>query len=292
MSYLETMVELYQAKGLPYLVQNGVFWHQYRGMVEPRGPLDKVAKLNAAEAQGIGAHFGGRLVRWYGEVNPNVPADAWYAVVCDQMVDPNSWTSKQRKKLRKGQEAASVRIIPLEQEAEDIYRVYRNAHARYKNSTIQIQEAKSFLREVAIEAAFPSLLQYQGVYVKDQLVGYSKIYLFDQQEAMIAVTKLDPAFLKFRISELLTYERSQYLLGDLQVGIIRSGFRNLEHQTEVQDFFQRFGYYNVALPLHIQYLGMLKMAMPFLRPLRGLPWPGPIKALLQQDQFRSTRFNK
>ena len=35
MSYLETMAELYQAKGLPYLVQNGVFWHQYRGMVEP-----------------------------------------------------------------------------------------------------------------------------------------------------------------------------------------------------------------------------------------------------------------
>ncbi|MEO1713061.1 MAG: hypothetical protein AAFU60_06975, partial [Bacteroidota bacterium] len=124
-----------------------------------------------------------------------------------------------------------------------------------------------------------------------QLAGYTKLYLFDQLEVMLAVTKLDPAFLKFRISELLTYERSQYILGDLQVARIRSGFRTLEHQTEVQDFYQRFGYYNLALPLHIQYLGMLKMAMPFLRPVSGLPWPGPIKALLQQDQFRSTRFN-
>lgn len=289
MKYLSQLEDLYQAKGLPYQIRHGVFWHRYRGMVEPRGPLSHVATLSQKEAQTLRKDLDARLIRWFGPPAVETDGNGWYAVMCEQPVEWDAMKSKHRKKLQKALEQSECRLVDLSKEAESVFEVYLKAHARYRGNKVVIQDRQGFLKELSVEAAFPDLIQYFGVYVEKQLVGYSKMYLFDQEETMAAVTKLDPNFLSLRISETLTHQRNDFYLKELGIKRMRSGFRNLEHQTEVQAFNNRFGFQAFPLPLYVQYGWPLNWGMPILRLANKLPVPIPtsVQALIQQDQLRS-----
>lgn len=280
-SFSQQLAQLYQAKGLPHLLHKGVFWHRYQGMAEPRHPINQPILLDRQEARLIRKELQAWLIRW---TNPQSlapkPTKGWYAIVCKENIDLNALNSKAQKKLVGQPTQYELRLVPTSEMQKLAYAVYAKAMQGYG---ISPTEQRSFESEIEIETDFPELVQYLGVFVHGQLVGYSKCYVLGREEVLIAVSKFDPDFLKYRIAGALTHFRNQFYLEQQGIKLLRSGFRKLAHDTEVQSFNKKYNFYQQPLHLHLQAPLPLQLALKSLSPFHSFAQRlnKPLGALLE-----------
>ena len=285
-TYTSQLAELYTSLGQPYLVHNGVFWHRYQYMAEPRHPLHHTIELSKQEAIYIRKQLNARLIRWTNPAqNQGKTKDSWYAVVCKQNIDLQTLKSKRRRSIEKALESHELRRVPAVEMAKIGFPVYQKAVQSYGQNA---GNEADFIQKLKVEAHHSDLIHYLGVFREGQLVAYSKCYQIGQEEAIIAVTKYDPDFLKFRISEALTYYRNQYFLDEGRVALLRSGFRRLAHETNVQDFYSRFNFERMPLDLQVQYQFPVGLGVKLLKPFGGMIKKRipRLAALIEQDHFR------
>ena len=283
-SYTSQLAELYTSLGQPYLVHKGVFWHRYQYMAEPRHPLNRKIELSKKEAQYIRKQLNAKLIRWTNP-SPSQAQDSWYAVICKQNIDLQTLKSKRRRSIEKALESHELRRVPAEEMAKIGFPVYQKAMQSYGQNA---GDKVNFNQKLEVEAHHPALIHYLGVFREGQLVAYSKCYQLGKEEAIIAVTKYDPDFLKFRISEALTYYRNQYFLDEGRVALLRSGFRRLAHDTNVQDFYSRFNFERMPLDLQVQYQFPVGLGVKLLKPFGGIIGKRipALSALIEQDKYR------
>jgi len=266
-SYPHQLAQLYRAKGLPHLLHNGVFWHRYQGMAEPRHPITQPILLDRQEARLIRKELQAWLIRW---TNPQTldhkPTKGWYAVVCKENIDLNALNSKTRKKLVGQPETYELRLVPTTEMQQLAYPVYAKAMQGYGLSPTN---QTAFEADIEVETDFPELIQYLGVFIDGQLVGYSKCYVLGREEVLTAVSKFDPEYLRYRIAGALIHFRNQFYLEERGVQLLRSGFRKLAHDTEIQSFYKKYNFYEQPLTLHLQAPLPLQLALKSLSPLHS-----------------------
>ncbi len=266
--YIDRLAALYETKKIPFVIHNGVFWRNYQGMVEPLGPVLQNYHIEKKEARKLQEKLGGWLIRWTEYNAPPLTAsdNDWYAVLCFDALELENLPSKKRKKLKKAKENCTCQIVPTELIARQGYEIYRKAHIRYSNNKNNIVSETAFKEDILQEIPFQDIIQYCGVFVKGNLVGYSKVYLYDDAEAGCAVSKYDPDYLSYQISDAMVLYRQEEYLKSKKVKYISVGYKTLDHQTTVQDYYcRKFNFKKIKLPLHILYAQKINWAMPFVR---------------------------
>ena len=291
MSYLDQLAGLYTTKGLPFEIHNDTFWQVYNRMVEPRGPASKPIVLDKKEAASLRKSLGGLLIRWTGAFENRAAKETdWFALICDQHIPVAQVQNKsQKKKLKKALSVSEFRPVSANFIAQNAYPVYVKAHQRYGNNKNNFIAQKAFQKQALIDADFEQLIQYFGVFHGGQLAAYSKCYSFDNEEVNYTQSKFDPDFLKYRIGEVMAYGRNEFYLEKQQVKYVNSGWRSIEHQTNIQDFYQqKFQFKKMALPLYIQYEPKVDMALRLLRPFGNSVgrFSPKLGALIRLDGYR------
>ncbi|MBR9919409.1 MAG: hypothetical protein GYB31_01125 [Bacteroidetes bacterium] len=283
----QQLESLFRAKGQAAKVVEGVCWINYRSMAEPRHPVSRPAQICREQANEIRKELGARLIRWHGPPSRAVPKQKdWFVVRCQQPRLLEDMSSGRRKKLRKAMRNLEVREVDIQLMLELGYGVYQKAFERYANNSPQSET--SWKAEVDIERNYSDLVKYVGVFSGDQLVGYSKCYRLGKEELLVAVTKLDPDYLKQLSGELLIYRRQEIYLSSGHVKSIRSGFKTLDHETGFQDFLvEKFGYEKQPLNLHLQYAPLLRLSKPLWKTAARIAgkYSGPLQALSAQDDY-------
>lgn len=291
MSYIDQLAALYEAKGLPYKIHNGIFWQVYNRMVEPRGPASLAIHLEQAEAHDIRKALGGILIRWTSAFEDRVASpNDWYALVCDQHIPIEQYSKSQKKKLQKTLHQCEIKPIDASFIAKHAYPVYVKAHSRYDKNKDNYTDEATFKKGALVDVGFEDLIQYFGAFYQGQLIAYSKCYTFDDEEVNFTQSKYDPDYMKYRISEALTYVRTKHYLEEGRVRYINAGWRSIEHQTNVQDFYeQKFKFRKAPLALNIQYDSKINFAVNLLRPMYtlGLSFGAKPNALLKLDSFKN-----
>jgi len=272
-NYLDELAALYDAKRLPYFIHNGVFWHLYSRMVEPLGPYQQQIKITDEESKMLLAKLGGILIRWTGFPNFEEIAagEQWFALTSRSHYELNDMNTKYRSKFKKAFKTNNAQRVDGKFIAEEGYAVYRRAYLRYGANSNNFVDESEFRKNTLVEASFPDLVQFFAVFHNDVLAGYSKCFRYDSLEAHYLVTKYDPDYLKFDISLPLIFAKNEYYLGENRVKCVSSGFKQLDHQTDVHEFYIRnFKFQKSPLPLHIRYGLGANLLLTLGRPVRNL----------------------
>ncbi len=284
--YAERLASLYDRKEIPFVLRQKVLWRVYQRMVEPHGPVATDDSITASEAKALLSQLGGQLVRWTGKPMRNTTANEqdWYAVLSYEFNSLDKLKSKRRYELKQALKNCQVERVEASYIAQNGYPVYTKAHQQYRNNQQLGLSESQFRAQTLIEQDFPDLIQYFGVFCEQQLVGYSKCYSYDDIEANDAVSKFDPAFLERGIAKALAYHKTKYYLEDHKVAYFSAGYRAIEHQTQVHEFYcNKFHFQKVPVPLFIHYPLTTKLALPFLRTLQN--FNSKVKAICTLDRL-------
>jgi hypothetical protein len=279
--------DLLTALGEPHLLDQGVIWQNYGGIVEPLGPPDQQVSGHVSEVRHVISALGGRLARWSSSISQ--PESPWYAIVCDHPLDIDSMSGKSmRKQIRRSLNQLEIRRLEPREQEDMTYPVYIAAHAAYRGFVPELADEASFRRRMALYSDVPQLVHVWGALLEGRLIAYRLFYVYAGVEVAAQVAKQDPEFRKYNPFYGMLYESSRHYLGEAGIPLMSSGYRSLLHETGWQDMLQeKFEYRRRPLKLSILYPAFTSLAMKVSRPFANiLSQMNPkLRALYQHDQF-------
>jgi len=289
-SWQKRLLEYYRDSGTDYAVINGVPWIVYQRMVVPVGPVSWDFSISAEQEQFLLTHFKKAvLVRYTDGFHSDVEDGPWYAVTCRKFRDLDQYNSKLRYYIRRGLNRCVVRQVDAEYTANRGYEVYASAFVRYKNKKGPDVPKATWERNTLRDRNFPDLRHYWGVFVDNQLVGYMRTLNFGKTEVNYESSKFDPKHLSDYSSYALNFIATKYYLVEQSVEYVNDGFRNIMHETHVQDFLVRvFGFQRTPTNLYVRYRSWLAAALSLPRFVKK--WLGRVSpsyaALCRLDEAR------
>lgn len=270
--YPDRFMALFERRGEPATVIDGVIYRLYSNMVVPFGPIAADYSLSARDAAQALRTLGGTVLRTTTGFRPGSDDDDdWYAVVCRRFTPIEEVASSNaRSKLRRAMRNCEVRRISCEDVATAGYEVYRRAFDRYRGAETPVAESL-FAAHTRAGEGFDDVLQHWGVFCDGTLAGYSTTYVFGDTEASYSSLKFDPEHLRRYTSYALFHAMNEHYLGGGRVGYVNDGFRSLKHETELQAFLERtFGFEKASVGLEAFYRQPYRALVRATFPLRGV----------------------
>jgi len=251
-------IEFYKKSGTPFEIVDDKLWVEYNRMVVPVGPVKLDYFISEKEAKNLLLCFPKTLlVRITGGFLSNDMPEGWYALIIDKFVELND--NKYRKEIRRGLRNCRVEMVPAEIIAKNGYRVNMSAYSRYKGGRKSDITERDFYENIIKTSDFNDIINYWGVFYKDQLVGYTVVYIYGKSEIHLPLANFNPDFLKYCSSAASEHIINEYYLKIKKYEYINSGFRCLLHQTKHQDFLvKKFGYSKIPLKFIIFYCQPIK----------------------------------
>jgi hypothetical protein len=199
-------------------------------------------------------HLKGKLVWWSFENHQTADEGGWYAIIKDQHFDIDQYpSSNTRNQVRKALKNCTVKRIEATWLAENGLEVLEKAmhkmSAKPSKKTIN-----AFRKKYQVAIAFDDIIHCYGIFNNDQLIGFCEIYYYEGIEANISQIRLNPAFNGVYPMYALIHMLSEEYLKSNKVQYLSDGYRNLLHETEVQEFLVRkFGFKKAGLILKLQF---------------------------------------
>jgi hypothetical protein len=114
---------------------------------------------------------------------------------------------------------------------------------------------------------YPDIVHYWGVWRGDELVGFSKNYVYDDAWVSMNTTKIVQAALRERALYSLMYRMSEHYLGERGLRCMSDGTRSMLHGAEFQDVLRHdFGFVNLPLRMERAYRHPLAVTAVMLLP--------------------------
>ncbi len=204
------------------------------------------------------------LARWTTDFDCGYETNWWY-LIKEAPVNMEELPAKERKSIRQALKKSYVRKINPTEYTEDLYRVYVAAVSKYENATFV--QTKDDFAEVPGDG-----IEYWAAFdmEADRLIGYMVVQSFDVY-AQIQTTKLDPDFLKLRVSDAMYCTVLEHYLNECKKRYVSSGARNINHKTGTEEYkIRRFGYRKAYCHLHIAYNPKIKPLIKMLYPFRKI----------------------
>lgn len=235
--FVNRFAELYNLLGVKFIIFKGNIWREYQKMVTPLGPVKFDYSITEDEAKYLLAQFSkALLVRWTDGFNNQIQSKEWYAVVLEKFIDLNEIPSKNRSEIKRGLKNCTVEKVDAKFIAEKGYDVFISAFQRYKGTKLPNIARDDFKKRLLILNNFEDIVHYWGVFYKKELIAYSENYIFDNIEASYSTIKFHPDHLKLYPSYALIYTMNKYYLKDNKFEYVNDGFRNILHQTNIQEY--------------------------------------------------------
>jgi len=276
----ERFAELYDRLGVKFEIVNGILFREYQRMVVPLGPAMLDYTISEDEARFLLSKFPkALLVRWTDGFNltddytktENNSEEGWYAIICTEFKDLEEYSSSDRNKIKKGLKNCEVKRVEADFIARNGFNVFISAFERYKGVKKPSITEKEFRERVLKMRDFEDIVHYWGVFHNNILIAYSENYIYDDIEVGYSTTKFHPDFLKLRPSEALIYEMNRYYLRDNKFQYVNDGFRNILHQTNIQDFLiDKFNFTKAYTNLYVFYRSYLSIYLRITFPIRNI----------------------
>lgn len=211
---------------------------------------------------------GGRyplFARWTTDFDCPEETEWWY-IIKEAPFEFENLEKKSRKHIR--QALRNCRIEKLEnrkQNIGDLYRVYEEAHARYKNADNKISY-EQFERGCLDESE--DIEYWVGYDSTDRMIGYVTVIVHDTY-VETSTAKFSAQYMNLRVSDALYYNILDFYLNKSHKKYVSSGQRSINHITNTQEYkIKVFGFRKAYCRLHIKYAAQIKWLVFMLYPIR------------------------
>jgi hypothetical protein len=286
MDYLHRHIEFQHTLGKKTYKHGDVIFREYNQIIIPLGPVIQAKPIIFPDLNKVLDNLDGKLV-WWSYANETVQENGWYAVIKREHNEIENYPSANtRNQIRKGLKNCEVRKVRPDWLAQNGLSVYRAAVLGYAQK-LNINEAESYISKILKTESFQDIIEYWGIFYQEKLIGFAEIYLYGKNEANISQIKVDPAFQFAYPVYALIHKLSETYLKENQIACISDGYRNILHDTGVQEFFiQKFGFVKVRLWLQLKikqpFCFLFWLLLPFQRFIIGL---GKINAVLNMVEI-------
>ncbi len=227
------------------------------------------------------------LARWTTDFDCPKETNWWY-LICEKPYGLDSLGKSTRKRIRKAEEVYRVERIDPRLYAEDLWRVYNEAIARYQK--FDNKSSKSDFINGCMNAQ--SNCDYWGGFDKKtgRLYGWKKCVrnsnYIDFTVSKYSVDRLDSG-----ISYVLNHATLDYYLNDDNILYVSNGERSIYHMTNVQEYYQEhFRFRRANCVLHVKYRFPLNYLVNVVFPFRNmLRWDNMLchkaRSLLKMEEI-------
>lgn len=228
------------------------FWINNGGVVWPWTPSHYEIELPPDGGRGLLKALGG-YVAWWGRPLPDGEDAPWYEVVLTRHVGLDAMKSKLRNKFRNSLNAFRFDRLGAE-DAEAIYAVYQRRQLEYDVQHSGLPSHPEFRARFDIDLGYPDIVHYWGIWQDDQLVGFSKNYVYDGVWVSLNTTKILQSALKKRALYGLMHRMSEHYFVTGGVRCISDGARSMLHGAEFQELLRHdFEFHNSPLRMERAY---------------------------------------
>ena len=262
----------------------GTYWYVYHKALVRASNVPEFINMDHQTARQLLFQSGALFIRW--SSHPSNQVTPWWWMICDHY-DFARLRSNMRNQIRRGYKECTVQRVSVQWLADSGYECYKNAFLRYRHTTPANED--DFKAYILGLAGCDTLFECWAVFAKDRLAGYAICTVEEQRGVSMTDIKYDPAFLKCYSS----YAMIDTLLKEyvVQRGLqVNNGTRSIVHDTNIQDFLLKFGFWRQYCRLNLQYRSPIGLAVSVLYPFRKL-LPGwelthGVRALLFQEELK------
>ncbi len=222
------------------------------------------------------------LVRWASEWDCEEESNWWY-IICDAPYEREKLSKKSRKNIRKSIENCEVKKIKPLDCANDLWRVFQEAVARYTNYSISIDE-ETFKNQIVNKK---NNEEYWAGYdrVTGQMIGYKICTVYDEW-VECTVSKYSSDYLNLRVSDALNDVVLDYYLNICGKKYVSNGSRSVVHDTNVQDYYQEhFKFRKAYCKVNIIYRRGFGLLVKLVYPFRKYITNNKISGLLLMEEY-------
>ena len=228
------------------------FWINNGGVVWPWTPPLYEVELPQDGGRGLLRTLGG-YVAWWGRPLPDVEDAPWYEVVLTRHVELGAMKSKLRNKFRNSLNAFRCDRLGAE-DADAIYAVYQRRQQEYDVQHSGLPSPAEFRARFDVDLGYADVVHYWGVWQDDELVGFSKNYVYDDVWVSLNTTKILQSALKKRALYGLLHRMSEYYFINNGIKYISDGARSMLHGAEFQELLRHdFEFQNLPLLMERAY---------------------------------------
>lgn len=206
------------------------------------------------------------LIRWTSNYDCGYETSWWYCIK-DSPLYIGSLKAKRRYEIAKGNRFFEVKVIDPRQFKDELFNVQKEA---YKEYPIQYRPKINLNNFYESIDAWSKMICY-GAFFKEnnQLCGYALLNEFKSHVAF-SVLKTIPIYEKHAINAALVYKICEIYNDKLLKGYyICNGERNIYHQTNFQDYLEKyFGFRKAYCKLKIKYHPLIIIIIKILFPFR------------------------
>jgi hypothetical protein len=280
---MDAYVAWMKEKNLPLYEAGGTWWEPYQKALVPAAVKPEPVEISARDAKEMLRKSGTLFLRHFTRTYQN-PTDFWY-VACDEY-DFCKLSKKTRACIRRGLDSCTAQRVDPAWLANNGFDCYAAAFARYRNAhPVSRLEFEKSIKECA-----GGPFDFWAVFCQDKIATFCKCVV-GADHAAVSVLKSHPAYLQFYpVYVLMDTMLKCYLEEHKEVSF---GFRSIAHETNIQDFLEKFGFDKVYCDLKIVYRPSVRVfvsaLMPFKSVLDRFPntkFTSRFKGVLAQEEIR------
>lgn len=263
-------------------IDAGYLFREYGSIIIPFGPVANINNKQIVNKKSVYKHLRGKLLWWsYIDNNNTIGENTWYGVVKSGYTKVDEYNNaKTRNQIRKGLKNCIVNKISATNLLDNNgYKLYKNVISSYN---LQPMCETDFINFINAGNEYCNIVDYWGVFIDNELIGYSIVYKYGNYEANISEVRLLPSKKQFYPSYALFHELNKYYLNHSGFKYLSDGYRSVMHKTNIQHFLiSKFGFYKIPLRLNLEVKWPYNILswLVFIRWLPGLP--SKIKTVLK-----------
>ncbi len=266
-------------------------WKYYNHAAIPTTPPHITPNIAPVESGEIWKIKGALLARWTSDFDCEQETSFWY-VIMDHPFDISCIKAKRRYEINKGIKNYTVRVIDLEQYKEEIFSVWAASLEGYSDNYRPNIHHDEFVKWISTinDHTFYAAFNNET----NEIEGIALLSTGDEMKNFSAL-KTIPSCEKKGINAALVFgmlnDNADFLSG---CGYICDGARNIYHQTNFQDYLEKYFCFRKAYCiLNVKYKVWLGIIIQILYKFRKVlkkydskPFFHKINALLQLEEMR------
>lgn len=252
------------------MIKNSTYWKYYNHAAIPVTPPNKAVNITEIQNGNIWkVDLGGKVLfaRWTTDFDCNNVSNFWY-VIKDEKFDVNFLKAKRRYEINKGLKNFNVEIIDAYKYKEELYEIQIAAYSGYPQKYRPKIEKNKFFKDITNSG---NIIIFGAFYKKtSQCVGFAIVSCESDDFVDFKVLRVNPEYEKYGINAALITKILLYFNSFLDTGgIISDGTRNINHETNFQDYLEKYFLFRKAYcKLHIVYNPQIKWLINILYPFR------------------------
>lgn len=283
--------EYLAAQGESVAKLGGVYWMRYHGALIPANAMPVYPEIAEDDANALLRRSSSLFVR-YTKRTTNTHAQWWYMVCRQYRVGDTS--ANTRSKIHRGLRRLTITKTTAAWLAHNGYECHVESYERYKNAKPQSRrEFEKFILSLAGHSIFDLWICRKQL----KLVGYV-ICLHENDGIFMHTIDLTPEGLHDYAAYAMLHHLLEYYVNGLLLPVT-NGSRSISHETEMQDFLQKFNFQREYAELHVVYRPVVKVLVNMLYPLRKvlrmLDWVPQMRnicAVLFQEEITRTQYRE